>query len=327
MLLFVACRVLNPRLRAERVSGHALGGQCSFLVWRLPCRTWWKERLRHGRRTSWPRNFGPSKTCQARKRRQRGMSHDDFPEVRALPPPLLSEWRAQREALEGQTALWMVNISSKEKGEAHKPTLVGGFNPFKKYCSNWIISPGRGENKKKLETTTWNMICKKQIVLTGPTLVSQKKSIPPKKTHRFVAVLGGAKLAPPKRRKRRWAAGPRRRFYLAGQELSHEKSRSNIEKKRRRSNSGGQLRVDPLGSSPPELRHSLVALAGSDRGGGRARLIWKKKYSFKRHCDRMLLSPNNWIKLAFSCSVQTNRRPAQRSFQPTSNLRAKRRLD
>ncbi len=26
--------------------------------------------------------------------------------------------------------------------------LVGGFNPIEKYQSNWIISPGRGENKK-----------------------------------------------------------------------------------------------------------------------------------------------------------------------------------
>jgi len=26
--------------------------------------------------------------------------------------------------------------------------LVGGFNPSAKYSSNWIISPGRGENKK-----------------------------------------------------------------------------------------------------------------------------------------------------------------------------------
>ena len=75
VLLLVACRVLNPRLRSERVSGHALGGQCSFLAWRLPCRTWWKERLRHGRRTSWPSNFGPSK----RKRRRRGMSRTRTP--------------------------------------------------------------------------------------------------------------------------------------------------------------------------------------------------------------------------------------------------------
>ena len=27
-------------------------------------------------------------------------------------------------------------------------SLGGGFNPFEKYWSNWIISPGRGENKK-----------------------------------------------------------------------------------------------------------------------------------------------------------------------------------
>ena len=30
--------------------------------------------------------------------------------------------------------------------------LAGGFNPFEKYESNWIISPGRGE--KIFETTT-----------------------------------------------------------------------------------------------------------------------------------------------------------------------------
>ena len=29
--------------------------------------------------------------------------------------------------------------------------LVGGLNPFEKYLSKWIISPNRGENKKK-----WN---------------------------------------------------------------------------------------------------------------------------------------------------------------------------
>ena len=29
--------------------------------------------------------------------------------------------------------------------------LVGGFNPFEKYSSNWIISPGRGENEKCLK--------------------------------------------------------------------------------------------------------------------------------------------------------------------------------
>ena len=28
---------------------------------------------------------------------------------------------------------------------------VGGFNPFEKYKSNFIISPSRGENKKSLK--------------------------------------------------------------------------------------------------------------------------------------------------------------------------------
>ena len=32
-----------------------------------------------------------------------------------------------------------------------KPILVGGFNPFEWYQSNWIISPGRGENRKCLK--------------------------------------------------------------------------------------------------------------------------------------------------------------------------------
>ena len=30
-------------------------------------------------------------------------------------------------------------------------SLVGGFNPFEKYLSKWVISPGRGENKKYLK--------------------------------------------------------------------------------------------------------------------------------------------------------------------------------
>ena len=29
--------------------------------------------------------------------------------------------------------------------------LVDGFNPYEKYESNWIISPGRGENKNCLK--------------------------------------------------------------------------------------------------------------------------------------------------------------------------------
>ena len=32
-----------------------------------------------------------------------------------------------------------------------RPYLVGGFNPFEKYWSNWESSPNRGENKKCLK--------------------------------------------------------------------------------------------------------------------------------------------------------------------------------
>ena len=42
--------------------------------------------------------------------------------------------------------------------------LVGGFNPFEKYESNWIISPGRGENKKKNETTTQLSWSRKRLI-------------------------------------------------------------------------------------------------------------------------------------------------------------------
>ena len=36
--------------------------------------------------------------------------------------------------------------------------LVGGFNPFEIYSSNWIISPGfRGENKKSLKPPPSNL--------------------------------------------------------------------------------------------------------------------------------------------------------------------------
>ena len=33
----------------------------------------------------------------------------------------------------------------------HVLDLAGGFNPFEKYYSNWIISPGRGKNQKCLK--------------------------------------------------------------------------------------------------------------------------------------------------------------------------------
>ena len=31
------------------------------------------------------------------------------------------------------------------------PLLVGGFNPFEKYLSNWKSSPNSGENRKYLK--------------------------------------------------------------------------------------------------------------------------------------------------------------------------------
>ena len=38
--------------------------------------------------------------------------------------------------------------------------LVGGFNPSEKYLSNWIISPGRDENKKSLKPPPSSLLFK-----------------------------------------------------------------------------------------------------------------------------------------------------------------------
>ena len=38
-------------------------------------------------------------------------------------------------------------------------SLVGGFNLFEKYQSNWIISPNRGENKKYLKPPPSSVFC------------------------------------------------------------------------------------------------------------------------------------------------------------------------
>lgn len=56
--------------------------------------------------------------------------YDDFPEVRALPPPLLTEWRAHREALEGQSEL-----------QARKPTTKQE-NPKKTHRSVAVLGDG-----------------------------------------------------------------------------------------------------------------------------------------------------------------------------------------
>ena len=45
-------------------------------------------------------------------------------------------------------------IQEKKVASSYRVKLVGGFNPFEKYSSNWIISPGRGEYKNIFEITT-----------------------------------------------------------------------------------------------------------------------------------------------------------------------------
>ena len=51
--------------------------------------------------------------------------------------------------LNGEANRWAAeNLRKKNHGNL---LLVGGFNPFEKYQSNWIISPGRGEHKKSLK--------------------------------------------------------------------------------------------------------------------------------------------------------------------------------
>jgi len=52
----------------------------------------------------------------------------------------LEEWGAA--TFQGQTVELQVGNDA---------ILVGGFNPFDKYESNWIISPSMGENKKYLK--------------------------------------------------------------------------------------------------------------------------------------------------------------------------------
>ena len=46
--------------------------------------------------------------------------------------------------------------------------LLGGFNPFEKYYSNWIISPNRGENKTCLKPQPRKIL--ENLGATGKTL-------------------------------------------------------------------------------------------------------------------------------------------------------------
>ena len=62
-----------------------------------------------------------------------------------------------------QTAGWHIKCTysrtqqTKQAGHA-KVILVGSFNPFEKYLSNLIISPGKGENKTYLKPPTSSLI-------------------------------------------------------------------------------------------------------------------------------------------------------------------------
>ena len=48
--------------------------------------------------------------------------------------------------------------------------LVGGFNPFEKYSSNWFTSPSRGENKKCLKPPPSNTLYMNRNQGSGDTV-------------------------------------------------------------------------------------------------------------------------------------------------------------
>ena len=58
---------------------------------------------------------------------------------------------------------------------------VGGFNPFKKYLSSWIISPNRSENKKYLKPPT--SVPLMMLGTIGWTVRLSWWLAPPKKPH------------------------------------------------------------------------------------------------------------------------------------------------
>ena len=61
-------------------------------------------------------------------------------------------------------ALWSASSSwGFLRSEKLKRYLVGGFNIFEKYWSNWIISPSRGENLKKMKPPPGYVCCSKNL--------------------------------------------------------------------------------------------------------------------------------------------------------------------
>ena len=53
---------------------------------------------------------------------------------------------------------------------SYKLWLVGGFNPFEKYLSNWIIPPSRGENTKSLKPPPSKLRGVQVSITLGPQL-------------------------------------------------------------------------------------------------------------------------------------------------------------
>ena len=99
-----------------------LGNQLAILLWRL-CPSHGRQKRRRNKKRIQilaPSTFARTKHGRRQKeeptsKRRRivcgalDARYDDSPEVRALPPSLLTEWRANREALEGQNQLKVPN--------------------------------------------------------------------------------------------------------------------------------------------------------------------------------------------------------------------------
>ena len=77
-----------------------------------------------------------------------------FPQFFGLPPTVCERpWTSEGESF---SMMFGSENRSEEEEQETMFSLVGGFNPFEKYSSNWIISSGRGENKN-----IWNhhLVC------------------------------------------------------------------------------------------------------------------------------------------------------------------------